>query len=416
MRIQYLVLQCFVLLCSAVTLPAQQHGYVRGILGNSHAQEASGTSWQPASSPVHALHKQHRDWRFMLHGFAHGIVNHEGGPRGDTKAFSTNMLMGSAQRDGEKITVAARAMISLEPITVGKKGYPLLLQTGETADGITPLIDRQHPHDLVMELAGMASFHPTQDHSTFLYLGFPGDPALGPPVFKHRTSSYGNPLAPITHHWLDSTHITFGVVTAGCIINNKVKLEVSVFNGREPDHKRFGFDKPRLNSISSRVTVNPTDSISLQVSAGHLHSPEQLHPATNTNRVTVSTAYNYAWHRNNFQTLCAWGRNSNKPGHCLNALLIESAVTLRSRHTLFNRFEFAEKDELFLETSPLDNTVFNVYKLQVGYLYEFITTGNIRWGIGTSASWSFVPPAIQSHYSSAPFSYLVFMRASLVDL
>jgi len=40
-----------------------------------------------------------------------------------------------------------RVMGSIEPV-MGRSGYPLLLQTGETADGTTPLLDRQHPHDV----------------------------------------------------------------------------------------------------------------------------------------------------------------------------------------------------------------------------------------------------------------------------
>src|SRR5204863_8412876 len=111
--------------------------------------------------------------------------------------------------------LGGRVMLSVDPATVGKSGYPLLLQTDEAVNGL-PLIDRQHPHDLFMELAATYN-HPLgrDGGSVFLYAGLPGEPALGPPTFMHRFSGTEIPEAPISHHWLDSTHITFGVVTGG---------------------------------------------------------------------------------------------------------------------------------------------------------------------------------------------------------
>src|SRR5207253_5433637 len=66
---------------------------------------------------------------------------------------------------------------------------PILLQTGETADGKTPLIDRQHPHDLFMELATTYSVAIDEQSSVFAYFGYPGEPALGPATFMHRFRS-----------------------------------------------------------------------------------------------------------------------------------------------------------------------------------------------------------------------------------
>src|SRR5206468_760944 len=167
------------------------------------------------------------------HGTGEVAYDNQGGPRGDEKLFSSNMLMGMAQRPIGPGTLGLRAMLSLEPSTIGKEGYPLLLQTGETANGRTPLIDGQHPHDLFMELAGSYSIA-SGNRSMFVYAGLPGEPALGPPAFMHRFSSMSLPEAPITHHWLDSTHISFGVVTAGAVVD-RVKIEASAFRGREPD-------------------------------------------------------------------------------------------------------------------------------------------------------------------------------------
>ena len=188
-----------------------------------------------------------------------------------------------AKREG-----VAPHLMSLEPF-IGRRGYPLLLASGETADGTTPLIDRQHPHDLMMELAGTYSHSFSDDDSVF-YLGDPGEPALGPTAYMHRLSGEDDPAAPISHHWLDSTHVTFGVVTLGAI-HDGWKLEASQFTGREPDQHRFNFDSPRFDSTALRVSFNPDENWSLQVSQGFLKSPEQLTPGINENRVTASATW-----------------------------------------------------------------------------------------------------------------------------
>src|SRR5262249_49813050 len=158
-------------------------------------------------------------------------------------------------------TLNLRAMVSPDPF-MGRGGYPLLLQTGETADGKAPLIDRQHPHDLVMELSSSWSHRWSDDGSVFVYLGYPGEPAFGPPAFMHRLSGMDDPAAPITHHWLDSTHVVFGVATAGVVLGDW-KIDASQFTGREPDQNRFDFDAPKFDSTSARVSWNPGSRWSL---------------------------------------------------------------------------------------------------------------------------------------------------------
>ena len=219
---------------------------------------------------------QYGEWQTMYHALFNVVYDHQGGPRGGDKTFASGMFMGMAQRPLGDGTLGLRAMLSPDPF-MGANGYPLLLATGETANGRTPLIDRQHPHDLFMELATTYSYNITKNSSVFLYAGLPGEPALGPPAFMHRTSGMDIPEAPITHHWLDSTHITFGVVTAGVVLDTW-KVEASAFKGREPDQYRYDIEAPQLDSFSGRVSWNPIRELSLQASWGRLHSPEQLEP------------------------------------------------------------------------------------------------------------------------------------------
>src|SRR5438105_1866412 len=270
-------------------------------------REASGTSWQPEAAGMEGVHLWAGPWRVMLHAWAFGLATRQGGPRGGEEGFSTNMAMAAASRTAAGGTFTARAMVSLEPL-MGPDGYRLLLQTGETGNGRTNLIDRQHPHDLFMEMA-VAWSHPIRGRgSVFAYAGWPGEPAVGPPVFMHRASGAEIPVAPIAHHWLDATHISFGTATAG-LVWGRAKLEASAFNGHEPDARRWNLERPRFDSSAARLTINPWPWLSAQLSAAQLRSPERLHPAIDVRRYTASLAYSGAWGRLRPEVTLAWGRN-----------------------------------------------------------------------------------------------------------
>ena len=376
-------------------------------------RDASGTSWQPDSASMEGLMASLGPWSAMLHGYATAIYDSQGGPRGDDKAFVESMLMGMAQRPLAGGTFTVRGMFSLDPL-MGKGGYPLLLATGETADGRTALVDRQHPHDFVMELAGVYSHPIDKQSSGFLYVGWPGEPALGPVTFMHRFSGEANPEAPIDHHWLDSTHITFGVVTAGYVWG-PLKLEASDFTGREPNQNRWDLDHPRFDSWSMRTTLNPTRDLSMQVSYGYLKSPEQLEPNVDQRRTTASVTYNLPLRSGNWQSLIAWGRDQNLPGHTLDAYLAETAASF-GRHTLFGRAEWAEKDELFDDdpTNLLYRRVFDVAKLSVGYFYTLPIRGGVAADVGGLVSKYDLPSSLTPYYGSDPTSFMLFTRFKLM--
>jgi len=374
-------------------------------------RETSGTSWQPDSAPLEGVHVMQDEWIFMLHGFCNATWDIQGGPRGDEMWLSTNMLAFMAQHPLFGGTWGLRAMSSLEP-TLGRDGYPLLLQTGETADGVTHLIDRQHPHDLMMELATTYSYPLSPDSSAFFYFGCPGEPALGPTAFMHRYSGEVNPEAPITHHWLDSTHITYGVITFG-YIREGIKIENSFFRGREPDQFRWNIETPRFDSYAVRLTVNPSDDLSCQVSYGHLVSPEQLSPDTDVDRLTASITYNKNFRGGLWQTTVAYGQNWSDPGHALPAFLAETAVTWREAYTVFGRAELVRKDELFSDEDPRAGQTFTVGKTAVGCLYDFFKTKNATCGIGYVASLSFFPDSLDDAYGDAPWSQMLFLHVSI---
>ncbi len=386
---------------------------MKGQLGPySMSREASGTSWQPEATPMGMVQTMQGDWSLMLHGYANVVYDRQTGPRGDRKAFSESMLMAMATRPLGPGTFGLRGMLSLDPL-MGKSGYPLLLQTGESPDGKTPLIDRQHPHDALLELSASYSLPLGEDRAAFVYAGLPGEPALGPTTFMHRYSGMRNPEAPITHHWFDSTHVTFGVVTAGAI-QGPWKLEASWFNGREPDERRWNIETRRFDSWSTRLTWNATKEWSAQASYGYLKSPEALEPEASVRRLTVSATWQTRLAGKDWATTLAWARNDKRApeGRGLSpALLLESTWVVADRHTLFGRLEQVDKDELFAPGDPMHGQSFRVRKLSLGYVYDFVSAGPLRWGLGGVLGVPRVPAALDAAYGRNPMSYLLLLQA-----
>jgi len=386
-----------------------------GALGpHSMSREGSGTSWQPDTTPIAGLHLRQGEWSVMAHGLVNAIYDKQTGPRGDGMAFIQSMAMLMGNRPLGPGTLGLRAMLSLDP-TMGKSGYPLLFQTGETADGMTPLVDRQHPHDFFMELAASYSVTLGMDGAAFAYFGLPGEPALGPTAFMHRFSGMRNPEAPLTHHWLDSTHITFGVATLGAS-KGPVQIEASWFNGREPDSARWNIETRRFDSWSARLSYNPLPELSMQVSYGDLKSPEQLEPETRVKRTTASISHHMATASGDWATTLAYGRNQKSgPAHAVSepGWLLESTYVMRDTHSFFARAERVRNGELFAEGQPLHGQEFDIRKLSIGYIHDLAGTGPVKWGVGGLVGFLKAPSQLEPTYGNSPRSYMLFVQGRL---
>jgi hypothetical protein len=299
-------------------------------------------------------------------------------------------------------TLGLRAMLSPDPF-MGRRGYPLLLQTGETANGVTPLLDRQHPHDLFMELAASETHAFSNDDNIFVYAGYPGEPALGPSAFMHRISSLDDPEAPISHHWLDSTHITYGVATLGWV-HDDWKLEASQFTGREPDQYRFDFDPARFDSTSFRLTYNPDPHWSMQVSGGWLKSPEQITPTINEQRLTASATY-YTPLGEDASLAAAFGNKHLSDGTSESAGLIEAEFKPSRLWTIFARGESLGSDELV----P-GNQVRSAGKIGMGVIRDWDVAEHFRVGLGALYDFDFAPSSPTASYGADPHGTMVFVR------
>jgi hypothetical protein len=349
---------------------------------------------------MYMLYRQAGRWQWMAHGSLWVANLDDAGDRGHSGLASINWMMAMGRRQVGSGRVTLRAMASIEPWTVGGCGYPDLLASGEVCDG-EAIVDQQHPHDAVMELA-LVYDHPIRSTVRwFVYGGPAGEPSLGPPAFPHRPSAQVNPIAPIAHHWLDSSHITYGVITAG-VYGSRWKAESSLFNGREPDQHRRDLDLGPLDSFAGRVTFAPTSNLSLQASAGHLSQAEAAHgsePSRDVTRVTASALLQGTVSRSGWWgATLAWARNSEDQVGT-QAALAEVTVMLDERHAMFGRAEINSKEAHDLSLHG-PRQVFTVAKFQGGYTRYLRPIGGAQVGVGGLISAGLVPEALRTVFGS----------------
>ncbi|MBX7221083.1 MAG: hypothetical protein K1Y36_14135 [Blastocatellia bacterium] len=380
----------------------------------------SGTSWQPSSGPNNMVHGRLGGWHVMYHYEAKLGLNHQGGPRGVTKFESQNWFMPMAMRQIGRGTLTLRGMFSLEPFTFSGAGSPQLFQTGEVYRGKS-IVDAQHPHDVMMELAALYEVPVRESGSVFAYVGWPGEPALGPVAFMHRASAAENPAAPLSHHLQDSTHISQGVLTLGASFRG-FRLEGSVFNGKEPDEKRKDIEVGAWNSRSVRVSYAPNQNWVAQVSYGLLKNPERLH-AGDTRRITASVQYNRPLPRGNWASTVVWGRNREEhrtSGEVfrLNSYLVESTLNFLDRNYVYTRLELVDKKDLLRPEEAhqlgygqtVHHPQFRIGGYTLGYSREIRNTAKYSLAVGGDLTWYSKPGVLDSLYGQNPVSSKFFFR------
>jgi hypothetical protein len=322
-----------------------------------------------------------------------------------------SMLMAMAQRRvGNKGLFHANLMLSADALIAGGRGYPLLFQSGETWKG-KPLVDRQHPHDLFSELSVSYAYSVNKKSDVFIYVGYPGEPALGPVTFMHRPLGNFLPDAPLGHHWQDATHIAFGVATLGYRYG-KFKAEASSFTGKEPGENRYNFDKPLFDSWSGRLSFNPTTHWAFQLSHGYLKSPEALHPGDNVNRTTGSMSYVYGFTNNRyFVTNFVIGRNSAHDVVSYSRL-IESMYKLR-KAVFYLRYEEAQRTAEDLDLGHTHNhfeTKYTIYATTLGGAYDLFQLAGTNIAAGAQLSLYLPDQALKPLYGKNPVSGQVYLH------
>ncbi|HKU27446.1 MAG TPA: hypothetical protein VJQ54_18385 [Candidatus Sulfotelmatobacter sp.] len=368
--------------------------------------EGSGTSWQPASVTGHQWMWTHGGWDFMAHGTIFFDYNQQGGPRGVGKAESVNWGMLMQQHPLGTGSILFREMFSAESLTSPHPGFPELFQTGETYHG-APLVDHQHPHNLFAELAALYMLPLSEKVAWEVYGGPSAEPALGPVTYIHRASAAELPLAPLGHHLQDSTHTSFGVITTGMVID-WLKLEVSAFNGHEPNEERWSIQLGALNSWSTRASIAPSRDWTAQYSIGRLDRPEALEPISQW-RQTASVEYNRGASWGTWASTLLWGRvHKIETNTTLNSYLLESTVNFRKRDYAFTRVELVDKDELF--PSALTHRADRIGSYTVGGVRDLVQNRAWQLGLGADLTFYSKPSALDAAYGSNPVSFQIFLR------
>jgi hypothetical protein len=378
-------------------------------------RNGSGTGWLPDASPMYG-YMFHRDkWMYMLHGNLFLRYNSQDvtgrGSRGASKFDAPDWLMFMGQRQvGNNGLFHFGTMFSLDALT-GGNGYPLLFQSGEVYNG-KPIVDRQHPHDLFSELSVSYAQALSGKTDVFVYVGYPGEPALGPVAFMHRPSALDNPDAPLSHHWADATHITFGVATVGVRFGD-IKIEGSFFTGREPDDNRYDFDQPRFDSWSGRLSYNPSANWALQVSHGFIKGPESLHPTEDIRRTTASAIFSKELSGDGtFNSTLVWGLNKTAGHTGENAVLLEG-LWRKNKLALYARCEWVQKStsELALDETVYGHDVlFPVNAFTIGSNYDLLQIGKTNLAAGGQLTFYHAPGKLDGLYGKNPMAVEFYLR------
>jgi hypothetical protein len=368
--------------------------------------EGSGTGWQPVSVQGHDWMWMRGGWELMAHGAIFLDYNQQGGPRGAGKAESVNWGMLMEQHKLGSGTILFRQMFSAESLTSPHPGFPELFQTGETYHD-EPLVDHQHPHNVFAELSAMYTLPITKKISWELYGGPSAEPAIGPVTYIHRASAAELPMAPLSHHLQDSTHTSFGVITTGFTID-RIKLEASAFNGREPNEKRWSIQMAALDSWSTRANVALGHNWSGQYSIGRLEHPEALEPGSQW-RQTASMEYNRPLTWGNWASSAVWGRvHKIATDTNLNSYLLESTLNFQKKNYAFSRLELVDKDELFPEAAV--HPSYRIGAFTFGGVRDVVQDRMWQLGIGADVTFYSKPTALDASYGNNPVSFQIFLR------
>ena len=382
----------------------------------------SGTSVNPASWPMPMVMQRAAGWNLMWMGQAFLVSTQQSGPRGGDKIYAANWGMLAAARNVGRGSLMVRGMLSLDPLTVTGKRYPLLFQSGETANGV-PIVDGQHPHDLLMEL----SIHYAQPLGEKALINFyyapVGDAALGPIAFPHRASAMELPQATLGHHWQDATHIANNVVTAG-LTYGKFRVEASGFRGKEPNENRWNIDMGPIDSWSGRLTWQPGRNWVAQVSTGRLRRPETTHE-DDVVRSTASVHYTRPVRGTlGWSTSLIWARNYKTIGrYSTNAVLAETVVPVTRKNLLTARAEWSQRDELFEYDHDVAHRIYdetgkrahNVGAYTIGYTRELGSARALQAAAGFNVTAYSLASTLKPYYGSRPFGASVFLRFRLAS-
>ena len=201
-------------------------------------------------------------------------------------------------------------------------------------------------------------------------------------------------------------------MTAGLVLD-RVKLEASRFNGREPDQKRYNIETAPLDSTALRAVVEP-DARTL--AAGELGEADRARAARARGRPAplVGERNLHAADRATAggRRPLAWGRKTIE-GEPQDAFALETSLK-RGAWTLFGRGEITENNELSkpsMTTMMGTREAFRVGKASLGLARDVDLGGPFGLTVGALASVNVIPDGLRAEYGRQyPLGAMAFLR------
>jgi len=270
-----------------------------------------------------------------------------------------------------------------------------------------------------MEIAAIYD-HKVGDRALLsIYAAPVGDPALGPEAYPHRASAGEDPLAPLSHHLQDSTHIAYDVLTGGVAVNGGragVRLEASGFHGREPDENRWHIEVGALDSWSARLSAAAGRDWAGQYSVGRLHSPEATHPDEDVLRQTAALSYHHAFGSTALNAIAVWGRNHTiATSEKANGYLAEATLSLDRKQSIWTRIEDADRttDLLGAAAPSTESVVGRAQAYTGGYAHRIAHSATGSAELGAQFTGYRAPTTLAPIYGLDPWGVAILLKFQL---
>lgn len=354
----------------------------------------------------------------MLHGNAFAVQSARKSDRGRDAFAVPNMIMADVGTSvGDNHYVNLDLMATLEKWTFPKEGYPELLQIGESNEDELPFIDAQHPHSspiMGLTLSDTISLGRGKDHVK-IWFAPRGEATEGPIAFMHRPTGMVNPDAPLGHHiGQDVGHITSTVI-GGALRLGETTIELSTFNGREPEPTKVDLPVGAPNSYAMRLTRQFGDHLYAMASASYVKEPEHHDPdLDHINRYSASIygdkTYDSGWACHH---AFIWGLvNGYDHASALNSFAMEFWMS-REAANFFGRLEHLQRtpNELLVAASDPDDGRW-VSALTLGYTHEIASWEGSSVGLGGSLTKDILPSEYRASYGDEALTGRLFLRVT----
>ncbi len=384
--------------------------FLHSIFGLPRGRFGTGTAWLPDESPLLAAVPHFGNWGLMVQGNLYAGYDYYSSERGGKRFFGRNTFMGALFRTFEHSEWLFRASLSLEPLTIGKRGYPQVLQSGQEADG-TRVHDKMYALDFFRELATSYSWEVTRNWGAMFYAALAGEPAIGPANFTSRVSASPDPLAPLGFVAQENSHTSFGVLTVGAFTRS-MKFEASWFNGSLPGDHKFTIAIRRPDSYALRASWNPFSWLSTQISYAFLGSPSAHDPGRSDHRFTTSATYT-RWRPNDsgLAATLSFAEHVSNRNDLNTSLMAEAYWNIDGHHAVYGRWDLLQKSGAELVLPEPTSELFAIGALGLGYIYYFGPFITLTPGLGIRGSVNLMEDDLARYYGSqAAYGLMVYAQ------